>query len=102
MYYAERVLNLSLKVLNNGKSYDKVVLIHIYCKAKTLINDKVFDNKEYLTLWNTLVGDYINRVIKNTPTLENIANFICNYIDTCYKVEIMDENEKVWYEKIYE
>ena len=100
MYYAERILKISLKCLNNGRDYDKVVVIHIYCKSKSLLNDKVFDNEEYLSLWNTLAGDYINRVIKNTPTLENIAYFVCDFIDTCYKVEVEDEHEKVWYEKI--
>lgn len=98
MYYSERILELPLKFIKSGTIHNKTVLIYLYCKSNTLIDGKVVDIDEIENIRKELLGDYVSRVIKNSPTLEHLAEYIYKQISNCYKVEVADDLEKIIYE----
>ena len=67
-------------------------VITVYCRARELnANGMVTDFshiKEDITSYLDH-GDF-NELLPFNPTAENIARWICDRIDTCYKVEVQE------------
>lgn len=67
-------------------------IITVYCRARELnANGMVTDFshiKEDITSYLDH-GDF-NELLPFNPTAENIARWICDRIDTCYKVEVQE------------
>jgi len=88
--YASKCCNL------HGHSW-KII---IYCKSETLdAEGMVIDfseiKKQIETLDHSLLNDFIEQ-----PTAENIAEYLCNRIKYCYKVQVEEtEGNEVIYEK---
>lgn len=72
--------------------------ITIYCKAEQLENGMVQDFtviKQKIS--KRLDHRFINDIIEN-PTAENIAKWICEQVDKCYKVRVVESegNEAIY------
>lgn len=73
-------------------------IITVYCKSEELNKNGMVED---FTLIKKKVSDrldhrYINHVIGEiNPTAENIAKWICDQIETCYKVEVQESEGNV-------
>ncbi len=76
-------------------------IVYVHCKAKELNEDSmVTDFTEIKRLiHNKIDHKNLNEVLDFNPTAENIAKWICEQVENCYKVEIWEsENNKAIYE----
>ena len=77
-----------------------IVIIH--CKSRTLNVDGMVTDFTLIKKKKSGALDHknLNEVLPFNPTAENIAKWICDNVDNCYKVEIWEsENNKAVYEK---
>ncbi len=77
-----------------------IVIVH--CKSMTLNDDgMVTDFTEIKrNIMSRIDHKNLNEVLSFSPTAENIAKWICDETENCYKVEIWEsENNKAIYEK---
>lgn len=77
-------------------------IITVYCKSETLNqNGMVIDFKHIKNIVsNKLDHQYINDVVPFNPTAENIAKWICDQVQNCYKVSVQEsEGNIAVYEK---
>ena len=78
-------------------------IVTVYCKRETLNqNGMVIDFTSISShIKNTLDHKNFNLVLPFNPTAENIAKFICEEIEYCYKVTVQEsKNNEATYEKI--
>ena len=79
--------NWIIKVYCRSHSLNEDGMVIDFSHIKKIINDKM-DHKN------------LNEVFKFNPTAENIAKWICDQIDTCFKVEVQEsEGNIAIYEK---
>ena len=74
----------------------------IHCKSRTLNEDGMVTDFTLIKkkISGALDHKNLNEVLPFNPTAENIAKWICDNVDNCYKVEIWEsENNKAIYEK---
>ncbi len=77
-------------------------IIKVYCKSKELNEDGMVVD---FTLIKKIINDKLdhknmNDVLDFNPTAENIAKWICDQIESCYKVEVQEsEGNTAIYEK---
>lgn len=72
-------------------------IVTVYCKS-TELNDNgmVIDFKHIKRLISdALDHKCLNDIFDFNPTAENIAKWICDQIDTCYKVEVQESGGNV-------
>ena len=99
MYYVEKKITISA-AHNLMLSYEsKCEALHghnweiiVYCKAKELNQDGMGTD---FTIIKRIVKDaldhkYINEVLTVNPSAENMARWICDRIDNCYKVSVQE------------
>ena len=99
MYYVEKKITISA-AHNLMLSYEsKCEALHghnweiiVYCKAKELNQDGMVTD---FTIIKRIVKDaldhkYINEVLTVNPSAENMARWICDRIDNCYKVSVQE------------
>ncbi|MBO6081997.1 MAG: 6-carboxytetrahydropterin synthase [Bacteroidales bacterium] len=109
MYYVTKRLEISsshsLMLSYESKceamhGHNWIVLVH--CKSKTLNEDGMVT--DFTRIKKDISGflDHrnLNEILPFNPTAENIARWICDHVENCYKVEIWEsENNKAIYER---
>ena len=109
MYYVTKRLEISsahsLHLSYESKcealhGHNWIVLVH--CKSKTLNQDGMVT--DFTAIKRQISGQLDHRNLKEilpfNPTAENIARWICDNVENCYKVEIWEsENNKAIYER---
>lgn len=99
MYYLKKRLEISAchqlhldyeSKCNNLHGHNWIV--YIYCKSKQLNkNGMVMDFTEIKNrVMNKIDHHFINDVVNFNPTAENLAKWIHDQIDNCYKVEVQE------------
>ena len=78
-------------------------MITVYCKSKTLNQDGMVVDFSHIKkivkdkLDHTVINDVLDGL---NPTAENLAYWICQQIDTCYKVTVQEsEGNTATYEE---
>jgi 6-pyruvoyltetrahydropterin/6-carboxytetrahydropterin synthase len=78
-------------------------VITVYCKSKTLNQDGMVVDFSHIKkivkdkLDHTVINDVLDGL---NPTAENLAYWICQQIDTCYKVTVQEsEGNTATYEE---
>lgn len=109
MYYVEKRLEISAAHRLSLDYESKCTSIHghnwivtIYCKAKELnANGMVTDFTDIKQkIQGQLDHKYFNDVLPFNPTAENMAHWICQQIDHCYKVSVQEsEGNTATYEE---
>lgn len=109
MYYVEKKLEISAAHRLSLDYESKCTSIHghnwivtIYCKAKELnANGMVTDFTDIKQkIQGQLDHKYLNEVLPFNPTAENMAHWICQQIDHCYKVSVQEsEGNTATYEE---
>ena len=77
-------------------------IITVYCKSEELNKDGMVIDFKHIKekIHNKLDHQYLNDVLDFNPTAENMAKWICDQIDTCYKVSVQEsEGNIAIYEK---
>ena len=77
-------------------------VITVYCHSRELNADGMVVDFSHIkqTVEETLDHQVLNDVLPFNPTAENIARWICDQIETCYKVEVQEsEGNTAIYEK---
>lgn len=109
MYYVSKRLEISsahsLSLSYESKcealhGHNWIVIVH--CKSATLNADGMV--VDFTSIKKKISGalDHrnLNEIFDFNPTAENIARWICDQIENCYKVEVWEsENNKAIYEK---
>jgi len=109
MYYIKKQLEISaahsLKLSYESKCeclHGHNWIITIYCKSKELNeNGMVVDfTKIKQMIKGTLDHRNLNDILPFNPSAENIARWICEHIEHCYRVEVNEStNNTAVYEK---
>lgn len=77
-------------------------IITVYCRAERLNADGMVTDFSHIkdTVMGTLDHQNLNDVLPCNPTAENIARWICERVENCYKVEVCEsEGNTAVYEK---
>lgn len=77
-------------------------IVYVHCKSKTLNQDGMVTDfsKIKRDIHGKLDHKFLNDVLGFNTTAENIAKWICDNVENCYKVEIWEsENNKAVYER---
>ena len=77
-------------------------IITVYCKSATLNSDGMVVDFSHIKqlIHDNLDHRNLNEVFDFNPTAENIARWICDQIEFCYRVEIQEsEGNIAIYEK---
>lgn len=109
MYYISKRIEISGAHSVNLSRESKCEALHghnwiviVHCKSETLDQDgMVTDFTEIKRIVSgRLDHRNLNEVFDFNPTAENIAKWICDHVEHCYKVEIWEsENNKAVYER---
>ena len=95
MYYIQKTLTISAAHNLNLSYESKCEQLHghnwvitVYCKAKELNKDGMVTDFTHIkrVVKDTFDHKYINDVLDVNPSAENIARWICDHVDNCYKV----------------
>ena len=97
MYYVEKRIEISA-AHNLMLSYESKCenlhghnwIIVVYCKAKELNQDGMVTDFTHIkkVVKDTFDHKYINEVLDVNPSAENIAKWICDHVENCYKVSV--------------
>lgn len=107
MYYLEKRLEIAgshcLKLNYESKCsnlHGHNWIITVYCRSDILNeNGMVTDFSDIKKIVMKLDHQNLNDLLPFNPTAENIANYLCNNIPNCYKVDVIEsENNKATYE----
>ncbi len=97
MYYLEKTIEISAshRLMLNYESkcshpHGHNWIFTIYCKSETLNkHGMVVDFSEIKSkVKDRLDHQDLNEILPFNPTAENIARWVCEQIDTCYKVRV--------------
>ena len=104
MYYVQKTIEISA-AHNLHLSYEsKCEALHghnwiivVYCKSETLNEDGMVVDFTHIkrVVKDTFDHKYINDVLTVNPSAENIARWICDHIDHCYKVSVQESEGNV-------
>ena len=69
-------------------------IITVYCRAERLNADGMVTDFSHIkdTVMGTLDHQNLNDVLSCNPTAENIARWICERVENCYKVEVCESD----------
>lgn len=77
-------------------------IITVFCRAASLNADGMVIDFSHIkrAIKDKLDHTNLNEVLPFNPTAENIARWICDQLDTCFKVEVKEsESNTALYEK---
>lgn len=99
MYYVQKTIEISA-AHNLSLSYEsKCEALHghnweivVYCRAKELNQDGMVTDFTHIkrVVKDTFDHKYINEVLDVNPSAENIARWICDHVDNCYRVSVQE------------
>ena len=109
MYYVEKRIEISA-AHNLMLSYESKCenlhghnwIIVVYCKARELNKDGMVTDFTHIkkVVKETFDHKYINDVLDVNPSAENIARWICDHVENCYKVSVQEsEGNTAIYER---
>lgn len=109
MYYVEKRIEISA-AHNLMLSYESKCenlhghnwIIVVYCKDEKLNQDGMVTDFTHIkrVVKDTFDHKYINEVLDVNPSAENIARWICDHVENCYKVSVQEsEGNVAIYEK---
>ena len=109
MYYVQKTLTISAAHNLNLSYESKCEALHghnwvitVFCKAESLNQDGMVTDFTHIKriVKNTFDHKYINEVLDVNPSAENIARWICDHVENCYKVSVQEsEGNVAIYEK---
>ena len=95
--------NLHLSYESQCESlHGHIFVITVYCKAEELNEDGMVTDFTHIKRIVKEKFDhvYINEVLDVNPSSENIARWICDHVENCYKVSVQEsEGNIATYEK---
>lgn len=105
MYYVQKTLTISA-AHNLSLSYESKCenlhghnwVITVYCRSKELNQDGMVTDFTHIKkiVKDTFDHKYINEVLAPTnPSAENIARWICDHVENCYKVSVQESEGNV-------
>ena len=77
-------------------------IITVYCRARELNQDGMVTDFTHIKqlVQNTLDHRNLNDILSFNPTAENIARWLCDRIEHCYRVDVQEsEGNTAIYEK---
>lgn len=77
-------------------------IITVFCRARELNSDGMVTDFTHIKqlVQSSLDHHCLNDILPFNPTAENIAHWICDHIEHCYRVEVQEsEGNTVIYEK---
>jgi len=109
MFYIQKTLTISAAHNLNLSYESKCEQLHghnwvitVYCKAKELNKDGMVTDFTHIkrVVKDTFDHKYLNDVLDVNPSAENIARWICEHVENCYKVSAQEsEGNVAIYEK---
>lgn len=71
--------------------------VTVYCKAKELNNDGMVVDFSHIkhAVQDRLDHRFLNDVLPSNPTAENLARWICDQIEQCYRVDVTENDESL-------
>ena len=108
MYYIKKRLEISAahklslsyeSKCHNLHGHNWIVIV--YCKSETLNKDGMVVDFTHIKrdIQDRLDHKYLNEVLDFNPTAENMAKWIVDNLDTCYKATVIEsENNEATYE----
>ncbi|MDO4497519.1 MAG: 6-carboxytetrahydropterin synthase QueD [Bacteroidales bacterium] len=99
MYYIQKTMEISACHRLNLSYESKCSNLHghnwqikVFCKAKELNQDgMVIDFSEVKRrIHGYLDHGNLNELLPFNPTAENIARWVCDQVDNCYRVEVIE------------
>lgn len=104
MYYVEKTIEISA-AHNLMLSYEsKCEALHghnwkivVYCRAKELNQDGMVTDFTHIKriVKDSFDHKYINEVMDVNPSAENMARWICDRVENCYKVSVQESEGNV-------
>ncbi len=104
MYYVEKRLVISA-AHNLHLSYESRCenlhghnfVIHVYCKSKELNQDGMVTDFTHIKkiVKEHFDHKYVNEVLSVNPSSENIAKWICDNVENCYKVSVQESEGNI-------
>lgn len=104
MYYVKKRMeisaahNLKLSYLSKCSNiHGHNWIIEVYCKSNTLDENGMVIDFTHIKerVQEHMDHKYLNDVFDFNPTAENMAKWICDQIDTCYKVTVQESEGNV-------
>ena len=104
MYYVEKNIEISAAHQLNLPYESKCRRIHghnwritVYCKAQTLNSSGMVTDFSHIkqVVKDKFDHQYINDVLDINPTAENIAKWICDHVENCYRVRVQESEGNV-------
>ncbi len=77
-------------------------IITVYCRARELNQDGMVTDFTHIKqlVQDTLDHRNLNDILSFNPTAENIARWLCDHIEHCYRVDVQEsEGNTAIYEK---
>lgn len=77
-------------------------IVTVYCKSETLNADGMVTDFTHIKkdIHGKLDHQNLNELFDFNPTAENIAKWVCDHVENCYKVEVQEsEGNVATYEK---
>lgn len=77
-------------------------IVTVYCKSETLNADGMVTDFTHIKkdIHGKLDHQNLNELFDFNPTAENIAKWVCDHVENCYKVEVQEsEGNIATYEK---
>ena len=77
-------------------------IVTVYCRSKELNADGMVEDFSHIKqrIKDQLDHRNLNDILPFNPTAENLARWICDQIETCYRVEVQEsEQNTAIYEK---
>lgn len=104
MYYCQKTMYISAAHRLNLSYQSKCQNLHghewrvtVYCKSESLNKDGMVVDFTHIKqmVHDKLDHQFINEVVEFNPTAENLAAWICNIVDKCYKVEVQESRDNI-------
>ncbi len=104
MYYVQKTIEISA-AHNLELSYEsKCEALHghnwiivVYCRAMELNRDGMVTDFTHIkrVVKDTFDHQYINDILDVNPSAENIARWICDHVENCYKVSVQESEGNI-------